>query len=79
MGDCNKPSADWPATCLEGNRRDCNISGNQTSGKKGGVQCVMMVVYILHIICLSNKRNLSLTAYSWLSAYIYILCPEILM
>ena len=30
--------------CPEGNRRDCNISGNQTSGKEGGVQCVMMVV-----------------------------------
>ena len=23
--------------CPEGNRRDCNMSGNQTSGKKGGV------------------------------------------
>ena len=43
-GNCNKPSAGWPATCLEGNRRDCNMSGNQTSGKEGGVQCVMMGV-----------------------------------
>ena len=41
---CNKPSAEWPATCLEGNRRDCNMSGNQTSGEEGGVQCVMTVV-----------------------------------
>ena len=23
--------------CPEGNRRDCNMSGNQTSGKEGGV------------------------------------------
>ena len=29
---------------IEGNRRDCNMSGNQTSGKEGGVRCVMMVV-----------------------------------
>ena len=31
------------------------MSGNQTSGKEGGVQCVMMVVYIyacmLDIVC----------------------------
>ena len=55
---CNKPSAGWPATCLEGNRKDCNILGNQTSGKEGGVQCVMVVVcmyvcmyiYILNIV-----------------------------
>ena len=31
---------------IEGNRRDYNMSGNQTSGKEGGVQCVMMVVCI---------------------------------
>ena len=30
--------------CQEGNRRDCNMSGNQTSDKEGGVQCVMMFV-----------------------------------
>ena len=30
--------------CPEGNRRDCNMSGNQTSGEEGGVQCVMMGV-----------------------------------
>ena len=30
--------------CQEGNRRDCSMSGNQTSGKGGGVQCVMRVV-----------------------------------
>ena len=32
--------------CPEGNRRDCNILGNQTSGKEGGVQCVMKGVYM---------------------------------
>ena len=31
---------------IEGNRRDCNMLGNQTSGKEGGVRCVMMVVYM---------------------------------
>ena len=37
------------------------MSGNQTSGKEGGVQCVMMVVCILDIVCLSDeKRNSSL-------------------
>ena len=29
---------------IEGNRRDYNMSGNQTSGKEGGVQCVIMGV-----------------------------------
>ena len=29
---------------IEGNRRDYSMSGNQTSGKEGGVQCVMAVV-----------------------------------
>ena len=29
---------------IEGNRRDYNMSGNQTSGKEGGVRYVMMVV-----------------------------------
>ena len=28
----------------EGNRRDCSMSGNQTSGKEGGVQYVVLVV-----------------------------------
>ena len=32
------------SVCPEGNRRDCNMSGNQTSGKEGGVQCVLMGV-----------------------------------
>ena len=44
MGRCNKPSANWPAIRIEGNRRDCSMSGNQTSGKGGGVQYVMMFV-----------------------------------
>ena len=30
--------------CQEGNRRDCNISNNQASGKERGVQYVMAVV-----------------------------------
>ena len=38
------------------------MSGNQTSGKEGGVQCVMIVVSVcmLDIVCLSNKRELKL-------------------
>ena len=32
--------------CLEGNRRDCNMLGNQTSGKEGRVQGVLTVVCI---------------------------------
>ena len=44
---------------IEGNRRDCNMSGNQTSGKEGGVQCVMMVVcmYICMHICLISYMS----------------------
>ena len=52
---------------IEGNRRDYNISGNQTSGKEGGVQCVMMVVclYVYMHVCLisyisNSKRRLKL-------------------
>ena len=41
--------------CPEGNRRDYSMSGNQTSGKEGGVQGVLMVVcmYVcmLDIVC----------------------------
>ena len=35
------------------------MSGNQTSGKEGGVQYVMMVVSVcmLDIVCLSDKRE----------------------
>ena len=29
---------------IEGNRKDCSMLGNQTSGKEGGVRCIMMVV-----------------------------------
>ena len=38
----------------EGNRRDYNMLSNQTSGKEGGVQYVMMVVclYIYIHVCL---------------------------
>ena len=41
--ECNKRRL-TASDCQEGNRRDCNMSGNQTSGKEGGVQCVMTVV-----------------------------------
>ena len=39
---------------IEGNKRDCNMSGNQTSGKEGGVRCVMMVVcmYVCMYVCM---------------------------
>ena len=55
---CNKrrlTASDYP----EGNRRDCNMSGNQTSGKEGGVQCVMMVVcmYICMHVCLISYMS----------------------
>ena len=40
--------------CQEGNRRDCSMSGNQTSNEEGGVQYVLtdvcMYVYILDIV-----------------------------
>ena len=36
---------------IEGNRRDYSMSGNQISGKEGGVQCVMAVVCTLDIVC----------------------------
>ena len=48
----------------EGNRRDYNMSGSQTSGKEGGVQCVMMVVYMyvrcMHVClisCMSDSEG----------------------
>ena len=35
------------------------MSGNQTSGKEGGVQCVMMVVYmyVCLISCMSDSEG----------------------
>ena len=50
MATCNKPSACWPATCLEGNRRDYSMSGNQTSNEEGGVQYVLTAVCMLDIV-----------------------------
>ena len=46
---CNKGRL-TASDCQEGNRRDCSMSGNQTSGNEGGVQCVMTVVCIY--VCL---------------------------
>ena len=40
---CNKRRL-TASDCQEGNRRDCIMSGNQTSGKEGGVRCVMTIV-----------------------------------
>ena len=59
MARCNKSSADWPATCLEGNRRDCSMSGNQTSGEEGGVQCVLTAVcmYVCLISYMSDSKG----------------------
>ena len=48
---CNKLSANWPAIRLEGNRRDYNMLGNQTSGKEGGVRCVMMFICMYVCVC----------------------------
>ena len=42
---CNKRRL-TASDCQEGNRRDCSMSGNQTSGKEGGVQCVIIIVCI---------------------------------
>ena len=44
---------------IEGNRRDYNMSGNQTSGKEGGVQCVMTVVcmYVCLISYMSDSKG----------------------
>ena len=52
--ECNKRRL-TASDCPEGNRRDCNISGNQTSGKEGGVQCVMMVVCMY--VCLISYMS----------------------
>ena len=45
------------------------MSGNQTSGKEGGVQCVMMVVcmYVCLISCMSDSegRDSSLPFFLW--------------
>ena len=43
----------------EGNRRDCSMTGNQTSGKEGGVQCVMMGVcmYVCIHVCLISYKS----------------------
>ena len=59
----------------EGNRRDCSMSGNQTSSKEGEVQCAVTVVCMY--VCLisymsdSKERDSSLPANSWPSACIY--------
>ena len=36
---------DWPATCLEGNRREYSMLDKQTLGKEEGVQYVCMCMY----------------------------------
>ena len=51
---CNKRRL-TVSNCQEGNRRDCSMSGNQTSGKEGGVQCVMMVVCMY--VCLISYMS----------------------
>ena len=60
VGGCNKPSANRQQLAVEGNRRDCSMSGNQTSGKEGGVQYIMMVVSICMLdivyVCLIPGR-----------------------
>ena len=38
--------------CPEGNRRDCSISGNQTSNEEGGVQYVLTAVCMYVYICM---------------------------
>ena len=52
---CNKRRL-RASDCQEGNRRDCSMSGNQTSGKEGGVQYVMTVVcmYVCLILYMSD-------------------------
>ena len=43
LRNCNKRRL-TASDCREGNRRGCSMSGNQTQGKEGGVQCVMTAV-----------------------------------
>ena len=52
---CNKRRL-TASDCQEGNRRDCSMSGNQTSGKEGEVQCVLTVVcrYVCLILYISD-------------------------
>ena len=52
---CNKRRL-TASDCPEGNRRDYSMSGNQTSGKGGGVQGVLTVVcmYIYLISYMSD-------------------------
>ena len=54
LGSCNKGRL-TASDCREGNRRDCSMSGNQTSGKEGGVQCVMTVVCMC--VCLISYMS----------------------
>ena len=55
---CNKRRL-TASDCQEGNRRDCSMSGNQTSGKEGGVQCAVTVVcmYICLISYMSDSKE----------------------
>ena len=57
--NCNKRRL-TASDCPEGNRRDYNMSGNQTSGKEGGAQYVMMVVYMyvyMHVCLISYMSD----------------------
>ena len=77
---CNKPSARWSATYLEGNRRDYSMLCNQTSGKGGGVQGVLTVVcmYVCLILYMSDwKRETQACRLVAGQVPIYILRPTI--
>ena len=51
---CNKRRL-AASDCQEGNRRDYNMSGNQTLGEKGGVQCIMTAVCMY--VCLISYMS----------------------
>ena len=75
---CNKLRL-TASDCQEGNRRDCSMSGNQTSGKEGGVQCVMTVVcmYICLISCISDSKEAQACRLVAGQVPVYILRPAI--
>ena len=50
LSKCNKRRL-TASDCPEGNRRDYSMSGNQTSGKEGGVQYVLTVVCMYVCVC----------------------------
>ena len=74
--ECNKRRL-AASDCQEGNRREYSMSDKQTSGKEGGVQCVMTVIYMLDIVCLSDQKETQACRLIAGQVPVYILRPEI--